>query len=119
MNEAIFSVPFIATAGWAETVVRSSTFVFVMFVAAVWAPISWVSHGSWFTVLGLVVIAIDITAAVAVGRRVYRFLHDCWRLPDWFIGFPLLLVALLPISVIHIAAVFFAARMLPSSLFGR
>jgi len=117
MNEGCLSVPFIATAGLEETGVSGFTFVFIHLVMASVAPIYWISRGSWITLLGLFVTAIDIWAAVAVSRRAYRLLHDRWRIPDWFVGVPLLLIAFVPIPIINVAAFLLGARTLPSSFF--
>ena len=84
---------------------------------AMLVPISWIHHGSWLALLGLCLAAIDITAAVAVFRQTYRFLHDRWRIPGWFIGIPLLLLAALPIPIINSVAAFIAVQTLPGSLF--
>ena len=115
MNGSFSAITFVATAGWAETGL-DSWWPFIAIWAAI-APVYWVFHGSWLTLLGSVVLAIDITAAIVVSRRAYRILRYRWHVPDWLVGVPLLLIAAIPILLINVISAFIAIWTLPSFLF--
>src|SRR4051794_23124685 len=97
---------FIAAAGLSDMGGRAALII-TLAVAAV-APIHWILHGSWATVLGLALLGLDIAAGYAVGRPAYRFLHRRMHLPDWIIGVPLIPVVAVAVAIINIVATFAA-----------
>ena len=89
----------------------------ITLAAAAVVPIHWISHGSWTSVLGVVLLGLDIAAGYAVGRPAYRFLNRRLRIPDWIVGVPLIPMVAIPIVIVNIVATSGAASWLPSSLF--
>jgi uncharacterized membrane protein len=106
----------LAAAGLSD--IGSGAALLITLAAAAVVPIYWISHGSWTSVLGLVLLGLDIVVGYAVGRPLYRFLHRRLHIPDWIIGVPLILLVAIPVAIVNILATFGAARWLPSSLFG-
>jgi hypothetical protein len=115
MNGSLSISALLAAAGLSD--VGSLAALFITLAAASVVPLSWLSHGSWLSVLGVCLLAADIGVAIAVGRRLYRFFHARMHVPEWLVGVPLIPVILLVIALINILATLAAAKVIPGALF--
>ena len=108
--------PLLADVGWG----RASLGDMLAMILLYWTfllPASWIYHGSWSTLLGLCLVAIDVTAAAAIFRRSYRSFRHKSRVLRRIIILPLLFVSALPIPIINSIAALIVVRMLPGSIF--
>ncbi len=115
MTESVSVSALLAAAGLSD--VGSLAALLITLAAASVVPLFWLSQGSWLSVLGICLLAADITVAIAVGRPLYRFLYGRLHVPEWLVGVPLIPVVLLVVALINILATFAAAQLLPGDLF--
>jgi len=104
MIDHVYMCSLLGAAGFSEA---GSLAVWIMMIALVsGAPFYLIYHGSWLSLVGIILLGADIAAIIAVWNRALQLFRYRLHIPDCIVFLPISIVIFIPICIINASTIY-------------